>query len=171
MAIKKFPKNSRILDLGSGSGVPVARFLATKGYKVIGIDFADGMIKLARKNVPKARFVRMDITKMKFKPKSFDGAVSFYAMIHVPREKHARVYRKLHRVLKPDSHVLFNASGDDKDGCEEYKEDYLGVPMFWSYYGPKKISKIIIDAGFEIVWSKVLRLGGENQFWVLAKNK
>src|SRR3989338_7221214 len=83
--IKHLPKNSRVLDLGCGAGVPVSKFLVDNGHKVTGIDFADGMLRLARKNVLKARFLKMDITKLNFNSNSFDGAVSFYAIIHVPR--------------------------------------------------------------------------------------
>lgn len=167
---KSLPNNSKILDLGCGAGVPVARFLAKK-FKVTGVDFAQGMLKLARVNVPSAKFVKMDITKMKFKPKSFDGAVSFYAIIHITRQKHAGIYKKLHTILKSGANVLINASGTDRNGWEGYAKDYLGVKMFWSFYGPKKTSRIIQRAGFVISWSKVLKLGGEKQFWVFAINK
>lgn len=168
---KNLPEGSRIIDLGCGAGVPVAKFLAGKGQRVVGIDFAEGMLRLARKNVPKAKFMRMDMTRMKFKPNSFDGAVSFYAIIHVPREKHAGIYRKLHQIVKPGGIILVNAGGSDRNGWEAYKKDYMGVPMFWSYYCPEKTRRIIEKSGFEIIWGRVLELGGEKQFWVLAKNK
>ncbi|MFA5050345.1 MAG: class I SAM-dependent methyltransferase [Candidatus Micrarchaeia archaeon] len=168
---KQLPKGSNVIDLGCGAGIPVTKFLINKKYTVIGIDFAGGMIKLAKKNVPKAKFIEMDITKMNFKPNSFDGAVSFYAIIHIPRQKHAGVYKNLHKILKPNAIMLINACGTDINGWEGYERDYLGVPMFWSFYGPKKTSRIITDSGFEILWSKILKLGGEKQFWVLARNK
>ncbi len=168
---KQLPKGSKVLDLGCGAGVPVAKFLVKKGYRVIGIDFSKSMIKLARQNVPKAKVLEMDITRMKFKPNSFDSAVSFYALIHIPREKHAGIYKKLHKILKPGATMFVNACGIDANGWEGYEKKYLGVPMFWSFYGPKRTSKIISNAGFEILWSKVLKLGGEKQFWVLAINK
>ncbi|MEW5995989.1 MAG: class I SAM-dependent methyltransferase [Candidatus Micrarchaeota archaeon] len=168
---KNLPKGSWIIDLGCGAGVPVAKFLAGKGYKVTGIDFSKEMLRLARKNVPKAKFIRMDMTKMRFGSDSFDGAVSFYAMIHVPREKHAGIYRKLHRILKPGGIILVNAGGSDRNGWEGYEKDYMGVPMFWSFYGPERTSRMIMDAGFEILWSRILELGGEKQFWVLARNR
>jgi len=163
------PKDSRILDLGCGAGVPISKFLAGNGYKVTSVDFADGMLKLARKNVPKARFIKMDITNLKFKPDSFDGAVSFYAIIHIPRRKHSKIYKRLHKILRPQAIMLLNASGTDT--WEEYTENYMGVPMFWSFYNPKKTLSIIRNEGFKILWSDVLKLGGEKQFWVLAENK
>ena len=67
MKFKKYlQKNSTVLDLGCGAGVPISKFLVDNGYKVTGIDFADGMIKLAKKNVPKAKFIKMDMTNLNF---------------------------------------------------------------------------------------------------------
>ncbi len=169
MFIRYIQENSKILDLGCGAGVPIVKFLANNGYKVTGVDFADGMLNLARKNVPQAKFIKMDMTKLRFKPDSFDGAVSFYAIIHVPREKHSKIYKSLHRIIKSKGIMLVNASGSDN--WEGYAEDYLGVKMFWSHYNPKKTSGIIKNSGFKILWNKVLKLGGEKQYFVLAENK
>ena len=167
--LKRIPKGAEILDLGSGAGVPVSKFLSDNGYSVTGVDFADGMLKLARKNVPNARFIKMDITNLKFKVNSFDAAVSFYAIIHVPREMHSKIYKRLHKILRPQATMLLNASGTST--WEEYSKDYMGIPMFWSFYHPKKTLRIIIREGFKIIWSDILKLGGETQFWVLAKNQ
>ena len=166
--LRSIPKNSRILDLGCGAGIPVTKFLVNDGFETVGIDFSENMLKIARKNVRNAKFLKMDITKMKFKESSFHGAVSFYALIHIPREYHSIIYEKLHKILKPNGSIMFNACGTLM--WEETVKDYLGVPMYWSFYGPKRTLKIIKDAGFEILWGKVLKIGNEKQFWVLAKN-
>ena len=165
----RLPKTSRILDLGCGAGIPVTKFLADNGYVVTGIDFSEGMLKLARKNVRKAKFIKMDMTKMDFPPNYFNGAVSFYAIIHVPREKHKRMYKTLHKILKNNAVMMINA-GSTK-AWEGTSENYFGVPMFWSSYSPNKTLRIIRDSGFDVIWSKLLKLGGEKQFWVLARNK
>lgn len=167
--MKHLPKNSRVLDLGCGAGVPISKFLIDNGHKVTGIDFAQGMLRLARKNVPKARFLRMDITKLKFNQNSFDCAVSFYAIIHVPREKHSKIYKNLHKILKNNAVILVNAGGNKE--WEEIANDYIGVPMFWSFYSPKRTLGIIKNAGFDVIWNKILKLGGETQFWVMARNQ
>lgn len=167
--LRYLPKSSKVLDLGCGAGIPVSKFLADKGCKVVGIDFSDGMLKLARKNVHAAGFIKMNITKMKFKENSFDGAVSFYAIIHIPRKYHPKIYRNLHKMLKPGGVLFANASGTST--WEETAKDYMGVPMFWSFYHPRITLKLIRKAGFQVIWSKILKIGGETQFWILAKNK
>ncbi|MBI2233023.1 MAG: methyltransferase domain-containing protein [Candidatus Aenigmarchaeota archaeon] len=164
---KHLKKGSKVLDLGCGAGIPIDRFLVKNGYKVTGIDFARNMLKAAKKNVPRAKYIQMDMTKMKFKPDSFDAAVSFYAIIHVPKEKHTKLYKDLHKILKSDGIIFVNASGHKK--WEGYG-NFMGTRMFWSHYAPAKTLGIIRKSGFKILWRKVLKLGGEKQFWVLARN-
>ena len=96
------PKNARVLDVGCGAGVPVAKFLVESGFKVVGIDFSDNMLKLARKNVPKAVFIEKDMNKLDFAVSSFDGLTAFYSIIHVPKEKHSQLFESFHRILKPE---------------------------------------------------------------------
>ncbi len=165
---KLLKKPAKVLDLGWGAGGPVCKFLVDSGYAVLGTDCSKEMLKLARKNVPKAKFKEMDMTKLDFKDDSFDGAVSFYALIHVPKEKHEKIYKALHKIVKSGGIILVTSGTSN---WEETIEDYLGTKMFWSFYGPKKTSKTIEDAGFEIIWGKILKLGGEQQFWIMAKNK
>jgi ubiquinone/menaquinone biosynthesis C-methylase UbiE len=162
-------KGAKVIDLGCGTGVPVAKFLEKKGFEVTGIDFSEGMLALARENVPNARFVEMDLRRLRFRENSFRGAVSFYAMIHIPRREHAGIYRKLHRIIKPGGLLLANACGPD--AWEKTVKDYFGVEMFWSFYGPRRTLKIIETAGFVPIWGKVKTIGGERQFWVLASNR
>ena len=66
------PKNAEVLDVGCGAGVPVAEFLVESGFEVTGIDFSENMLKLARKNVPKAVFIKKDTNKLDFAENSFD---------------------------------------------------------------------------------------------------
>jgi ubiquinone/menaquinone biosynthesis C-methylase UbiE len=71
------PKGSKVLDVGCGAGVPVAKFLARAGFMVTGIDISERMVALARKNVPKATFTRKDMAGVHFKSNSFDGITAF----------------------------------------------------------------------------------------------
>jgi len=45
-----------VVDVGCGSGVFARRLLAA-GYDVLGLDLSPAMVRLARKNAPRARFV------------------------------------------------------------------------------------------------------------------
>ena len=79
------PKRRRSL-MWAAEGGYISRLLVKKGFRVIGVDISGNVVKLARKNVPGAKFYKMDMRKLKFGAGSFDGITSFYAIIHVPRK-------------------------------------------------------------------------------------
>ena len=53
--IERLPPGSRVLDVGCGTGIPTARQLADAGHRVTGVDISDGMLALARRDVPGGR--------------------------------------------------------------------------------------------------------------------
>jgi ubiquinone/menaquinone biosynthesis C-methylase UbiE len=161
------PKKAKVLDVGCGDGIPVAQFLAECGFNVTGIDFSKNMLKLARKNVPKAKFVLKDMTKLDLETGSFDGLTAFYSIIHVPREKHFLMFQSFHRILKPKGIMLICLGPDEWEATDKYH----GTEMFWSHYDPKKSLQLLRKAGFEKISDNILVRGGEKHYWILAKNK
>jgi ubiquinone/menaquinone biosynthesis C-methylase UbiE len=161
------PKNAKILDVGCGAGVPVARFLVESGFQVVGIDFSEEMLRLARKNVPRATFVEEDMTKLDFADNSFDGLTAFYSIIHVPREKQPLLFESFHRILKPEGIMLVCMGPDEWEATEEY----YGASMFWSQYSPEKSLQLVRDADFQTIYDKIIEIGKERHYWILAKNR
>lgn len=163
----RLPAHGRVLDAGSGTGVPVSRHLVEAGFEVVGIDLSETMVKVARENVPAATFRQMNMTAIDFPPESFDGVISTYAVIHVPREMHAGIFKSFHSLLKPRGMMLVSVASW---AWEEFA-DYLGVEMFWSHSGPEKTELLITEAGFEIEFSRDVESGGEKHRWVLARKR
>jgi ubiquinone/menaquinone biosynthesis C-methylase UbiE len=161
------PKNAKVLDVGCGAGIPAAKFLIESEFEVVGIDFSETMLKLARKNVPGATFIRKDMTELDFAENSFDGLAAFYSIIHVPREKHSLLFESFHRILKSDGIMLVCMGPDEWEATEEY----YGTSMFWSHYDPEKSLQLVKDAGFQTIFDKILRRGKERHYWILARNK
>jgi ubiquinone/menaquinone biosynthesis C-methylase UbiE len=134
---------------------------------VIGVDFSENMLKLAKKNVPKAAFIKKDMNRLDFAVNSFDGLTAFYSIIHVPREKHSSLFESFHRILKPGGIMLISIGPDEWEATDEY----LGTTMFWSQYNPEKSLHLVKNAGFQIISDRILIRGGEKHYWILAKNR
>ena len=164
------PKNSYVLDLGCGPGVPITKELA-KHFNVVGIDFSHNQIQLAKKLVPEAEFYKIDMTQMPFESESFDGIFSFLAIIHVPREQKASLFRNIYKILKPNGILLIAIGCDDWISTPE--DDFMGVPMYWSQFGAEKTKAMIKDTGFEIIKAAIeySEFDGEEEhhFFVLAR--
>lgn len=161
------PRNANVLDLGCGAGVPVTKFLVDSGLSVTGVDFSESMLNLATINVPEATFIKKNMTELDFKDNTFDGLTACFSIIHVPREKHVPLFQTFHRILTPNGILLISMGSTGWEGTEEFH----GTQMFWSHYDPKKTLQIVTDAGFEILFDKLIVNGGEKHYWILAKNR
>ena len=164
------PEGGKILDLGCGAGVPVARELS-KSFAVTGVDISGKQIALARENAPGAEFVEADIASVEFPQGSFDAVSAFYSLTHVPREEHAEVLARIAAWLKPGG--IFLASLGAGDNSDNVENDWLGTPMFFSHFGAEENKRLVADAGFHTISAEVVSQkenGADVAFlWVVAR--
>ncbi|TXT58687.1 MAG: hypothetical protein BAJALOKI2v1_320038 [Promethearchaeota archaeon] len=159
------PKGGKVLDAGTGAGIPTAKFLSEKGFEVLGIDISKTMIELARKNVPNATFQIEDINDLNLEDSSFDGIVSVYTLFHIPKKNHHQIFKDFFRILKPEGILLINTGVSESEGITPF----FGERMFWSNYKPEKTLSLVRDIDFKIIFEGVLVRGGEFQYWIFGK--
>jgi ubiquinone/menaquinone biosynthesis C-methylase UbiE len=162
---KYLKSDSKILDVGCGAGIPIDKYLVSKGHKVTGVDISEKQIELAKMNVPEAIYIVKDMTEINFLNNSFDAVVSFYAIFHIPKEEHLEMFKKIYNFLKRGGLFLTTLGFEEWDGSEEFH----GVTMHWSQYGKDKNLELIKQAGFKIIKTEVDNSGGEHHLVVLAK--
>jgi ubiquinone/menaquinone biosynthesis C-methylase UbiE len=151
--MQRLPPGAKILDAGCGAGVPITQRLS-QAFVVTGVDFAEAQLHLARQLVPKAQFVRQDITQLTFPDNSFDAICSYYAIIHIPREEHRAVLQSFYRILQPSGLALLCLGANDL--AQDFDDDYLGARMYWSHYNTETNLRMVKECGFEVIWSKVV---------------
>jgi 2-polyprenyl-3-methyl-5-hydroxy-6-metoxy-1,4-benzoquinol methylase len=160
------PRRSRILDIGCGCGVPVARQLADAGHHVTGVDISDVQIERARQLVPSGTFIRADITATDFPQDSFDAVICLYALIHMPLDDQPRVLLDIARWLRPGGWLLATTGQDAWTGTED---NWLGGPatMWWSHTDAATYRSWIRQAGLEITSQQFVPEGdsGHAVFW------
>src|SRR5438445_8772008 len=110
------PPPAHVLDVGCGSGEPVDRYLIDHGYTVIGIDFSHSQIDLARHRVPEARYEMKDMLELHAGEYRVDGVVSFYAIFHTPRDRHAELLETVASFLRPGGVMLITMGGREWEG-------------------------------------------------------
>ena len=151
----RIPQDGLVLDAGCGNGV-YSHYLSDK-FNIIGVDISEKQIELARQNAPKAEFTCEDMTKINFPDKHFDGILSYYSIIHVPRDEHYELLSNFYRMLKMNGVVLlvFHINDDP----ESYEEDFFfrGVKMYWSGFDKKTNLNMLKQIGFKIIWSKSVK--------------
>lgn len=140
---------ARVLDAGCGAGVPATAEAVAACGEVVGMDLSRAQLGLLGEQVPAARPVQGDLTRLPFRDDAFGGLVSYYAVIHVPRERHAEVLAEFHRVLEPGAPLLVTMG---TEAWEDENPDWLesGAEMFWSFYGRERNLELLAEAGFEV---------------------
>ncbi len=165
----QLPASGRVLDLGCGGGIPVAKYFVDRNYSVTGIDISEEMVAIAREAVPKAQFFVADMCTFAIEPHFFDLIVSTFAIVHVPREEQYALFEKIFRGLRNGGRAYLVLGEKDREA--ETKEDWHGVSMFWSSFSPTKYDALLEEIGFDMVWSEKEIMGNGEQFYTVLLQK
>jgi len=163
----QIPESGNILDLGCGTGEPFDRYLVEHGYDVTGVDLVEKHVQAARERVPEAEFIEGDFFDVDPEEQKFDAVVSFYAVFHLPREKHGELFKHMNSLLKENSMLLITVGGDEMDRYVE--EDWNGSEMVWSSYSQEKSMELVEESGFNIVDTYEEDSEEEHHLWILAE--
>lgn len=164
--IARLAAGSRILDVGCGSGVPVARALATAGHHVVGVDISEVQISRARELVPDAEFINADAMSLDFPPESFDAVVSLYALIHLPLDEQQRLLARIAAWIRPGGCFLCTTGHTSWTGTDDNWLDG-GAPMWWSHTDAATYRGWLADAGLVVDAESFVPegSGGHALFW------
>lgn len=153
LLLERLPPGAAVLDLGCGTGVPVARELARR-FAVTGVDISARSIALARRNVPGATFLHADMAALDVPAGIFDAVVAFYSIIHLPREEHPALLRAIAGWLRPGG--LFVAALGVNASEDWLEDDWLGAPMYWSHFDGATTLSLIAAAGLRPLLAEAL---------------
>ena len=129
-----------ILDSGCGTGEN-AFFFASRGHKVVGIDFLEEPIRRAKQKATEqgltATFLVIDALTLKDLPEVFDNVIDS-GLFHVFSDDDRRRYVDgLATVLKPDGRFFFLCFSDGEPGT----------------HGPRRVSRKEIEDTFAEGWA------------------
>ena len=155
--------NKTIIDLGCGAGQLLYNIQRIAGHysncKVIGFDFTEGAISLARKLCPEAEFKRGDVMNTQFPPDTFDIVSSSMVIEHVDDDK---FLAEISRIIKPGG-VLFLTTVMKKDWAWYYLknskgESVLNLTHLREYRSADEIVSKVMKHGFHEVYLETPRL-------------
>jgi SAM-dependent methyltransferase len=161
-------QNARVLDLGCGAGIPVARELANRGHFVVGIDGSAQQITRASANVPEATFIQADMLKVELPQRHFDAVGAFYSITHIPATEQGELFKRVALWLKPGG-FLVASLGTDRGG--DWFGEWMGTRVFFSHNDKATSLALLHDAGLLVEQAEVQRQDNENTkfLWIVAR--
>jgi SAM-dependent methyltransferase len=137
-----------VLDLGCGPG-HVTRHLADRSVEITGIDLSPGMIEEARALNPSVRFEQGSMLELD-PAAQLTGIVAFYAIIHIPRERQAEMFRHWRDCLLLGGHVLvaFHIGDEDRHFDELWGEP---VDLDFLFFTPADVEGWMTEGGLDVI--------------------
>ncbi|CUH43383.1 class I SAM-dependent DNA methyltransferase [Ruegeria atlantica] len=88
-----------VLDLGCGTGDPIARWFMAEGFDVTGVDFSAAMLNIAKERWPDGDWRKADMRDFEL-DQQFDGIIAWNSFFHLTADEQkgciTRMARHLH---------------------------------------------------------------------------
>lgn len=158
---------STVLDLGCGAGTKT-KYLLKHGLKVVGADFSEKMIDIARREVAGAQFFVCDLHDIASLPQKFDAVFMQAVLLHIPKDDAQNVISIASAQLNAGGHLYVAVKETKQDRPTEemvHENDYgYSYDRFFSYFTRDEIEHFFTAAGLKVVFSEVQNAGKTN--WV-----
>lgn len=140
-----------VLDVGCGSGRPMAAALLDRGFAVTGIDASSILIAHAAETLPTGTFVQADMRRLDL-GRTFAGILAWHSLFHLTPEDQRRTLPRLLGHAAPRATVMFSSGHRLGDAVGQWR----GEPLYHGSLDPEVYQATLADAGFRVdqgVWA------------------
>lgn len=145
--ISYLPPGASILDVGCGSGYPIAAYLLEKGFDVTGVDGSKELLKIAQSRHPKLKCLFGDIRSVEI-PEKYDAVLEWWCLFHVPKEDHEAMIARFASWLKPGGYLEFTTGNADH---EESSNGMLDQELHFYSLAPERYELFLKQNGFKLL--------------------
>lgn len=141
-------QGGRVCDLGCGPG-QIARYLASRGVEMMGIDASAGMVATARRLNPSIPFEQGGFFALPLGDGALAGVAAFYSLIHCPRTDLPKAVAEIFRVIRPGGRFLMTVHvGTGEVGRDEFHGKR--VRLVANLFSEDEVRAALVSAGFRI---------------------
>lgn len=140
------PPDGTILDIGCGSGEPLARHFVEHGFHVTGIDGSEKLIALCRARMPRHDWQVADMRRLSF-GRRFDGLIAWDSFFHLTYEDQRAMFPVFRAHAAPGAALMFTSGPEHGEAVGEFG----GEPLYHASLDAKEYRTLLDANGFEVV--------------------
>lgn len=135
-----------VLDIGCGSGEPIAEYLVAQRFEVCGVDTSGPMLARARARRPTQEWIEADMRTLSL-ARRFDGAILWDSFFHLTQDAQREMFPRLASHTNAGAPVLFTSGPHNGEGIGEL----FGETLYHASLAPEEYRALFAATGFEEV--------------------
>ncbi|CDN91463.1 class I SAM-dependent DNA methyltransferase [Agrobacterium tumefaciens] len=140
------PQGASILDIGCGSGEPIAGYLIGNGYDVTGIDSSLPLIELCRVRFPEKLWAVADMRKLAL-GRRFDGLIAWHSFFHLKAEDQRRMFGIFGQHANDGAALMFTAGPGEGQAIGTFQ----GKPLYHASLAREEYESLLAAHGFRLL--------------------
>jgi SAM-dependent methyltransferase len=108
LMLARLTQGGSVLDLGCGSGEPLAGFFIRKGFSVTGVDGSEAMIAMCRERFPAMSWLAGDMRGLSL-GRRFDAVLAWDSFFHLSMDEQRAMFPVFGAHLNPGGLLLFTS--------------------------------------------------------------
>lgn len=135
-----------VLDIGCGSGVPIARYLIARGFAVTGIDSSATLIGLCGKRFPQAEWRVADMRTLDL-GRRFDALIAWFSFFHLSPDDQRAMFPIFGLHAAPGALLTLTSADEEGVAIGEWQ----GEPLYHASLAPEEYRALLTANGFEVL--------------------
>jgi len=137
------PNGSTILDVGCGTGCPMAEYIISRGHHIVGVDQSEEMLAIAKQNFPNETWVLYSMET--YKPQvGYQGALIWDSLFHVRRTEHEPIIRKVVSGLPSGGRIMLTVGGSAHPAFTDFM---YGQEFYYDSNTPEETEQFLLRLG------------------------
>lgn len=140
------PEGADILDLGCGTGQPMARWLSLRGLAITGVDSSPAMLAHARSHLPRHEWLQADMRTLAL-GRAFDALLAWDSFFHLDEDDQRAMFRVFEAHARPGARLMFTSGPAHGQAIG----DFEGEPLFHASLAPEAYRALLSAHRFEVI--------------------
>jgi trans-aconitate methyltransferase len=140
------PDQANVLDLGCGSGKPIATYLIERGCAITGVDSSELMLQMARHNFPEQTWLQADIRQLNLEQK-FDAILAWDSFFHLTQDDQRQMFAQFARHAKLGTMLMFTSG----PAHGEVIGELFGQALYHASLASEEYRHLLAQYGFQVL--------------------
>jgi SAM-dependent methyltransferase len=134
-----------VLDIGCGSGQPIARHLIERGYRVTGIDSSPALIERCKQRFPDREWLVADMRTLAL-GRRFQGLIAWDSFFHLTPEYQIRMFPIFRQHADAGAPLMFTSGTSHGEAIGEFE----GERLYHGSLSPDEYRELLAENGFAV---------------------